>query len=192
MKTIVITRPAFFDGETDLVNNLFREGMERLHLRKPGASEEELTAWLQNIDSQHYERIVLHDCFPLAEIFALGGVHLNSRNPKAPQGILGMTVSRSCHSIREVIQHKSECDYLFLSPIYDSISKEGYGAAFSCIELKRAAEEGIIDSQVFALGGVSLEHIPEIRSLGFGGAAVLGALWQAADPVKYLEVLAEA
>lgn len=192
MKTIVITRPAFFDGETDLVNNLFREGMERLHLRKPGASEEELTAWLQNIDSQYYGRIVLHDCFPLAEIFALGGVHLNSRNPKAPQGILGMTVSRSCHSIREVIQHKSECDYLFLSPIYDSISKEGYGAAFSCIELKRAAEEGIIDSQVFALGGVSLEHIPEIRSLGFGGAAVLGALWQAADPVKYLEVLAEA
>lgn len=192
MKTIVITRPAFFDGETDLVNNLFREGMERLHLRKPGASEEELTAWLQNIDNQYYGRIVLHDCFPLAEIFALGGVHLNSRNPKAPQGILGMTVSRSCHSIREVIQHKSECDYLFLSPIYDSISKEGYGAAFSCIELKRAAEEGIIDSQVFALGGVSLEHIPEIRSLGFGGAAVLGALWQAADPVKYLEVLAEA
>lgn len=192
MKTIVITRPAFFDGETDLVNNLFREGMERLHLRKPGASEEELTAWLQNIDNQYYGRIVLHDCFPLAEIFALGGVHLNSRNPKAPQGILSMTVSRSCHSIREVIQHKSECDYLFLSPIYDSISKEGYGAAFSCIELKRAAEEGIIDSQVFALGGVSLEHIPEIRSLGFGGAAVLGALWQAADPVKYLEVLAEA
>lgn len=192
MKTIVITRPAFFDGETDLVNNLFREGMERLHLRKPGASEEELTAWLQNIDNQYYGRIVLHDCFPLAEIFALGGVHLNSRNPKAPHGILGMTVSRSCHSIREVIQHKSECDYLFLSPIYDSISKEGYGAAFSRIELKRAAEEGIIDSQVFALGGVSLEHIPEIRSLGFGGAAVLGALWQAADPVKYLEVLAEA
>lgn len=65
MKTIVITRPAFFDGETDLVNSLFREGMERLHLRKPGASEEELAAWLQNIDSQYYGRIVLHDCFPL-------------------------------------------------------------------------------------------------------------------------------
>ena len=34
MKTIVITRPAFFDGETDLVNSLLLEGMERLHLRK--------------------------------------------------------------------------------------------------------------------------------------------------------------
>ena len=177
MKTIVITRPAFFDGETDLVNSLFLEGMERLHLRKPGASEEELA---------------LHDCFPLAKKFALGGVHLNSRNPEAPQGIHGMTVSRSCHSIREVIQHKSECDYLFLSPIYDSISKEGYGSAFSRIELKRAAEEEIIDNQVFALGGVSLEHIPEIRSLGFGGAAVLGALWQAESPAEYLKALENA
>ena len=192
MKTIVITRPAFFDGETDLVNSLFREGMEHLHLRKPKAAEEELAAWLQDIDSQYYGRIVLHDCFQLAEKFALGGVHLNSRNPEAPHGIRGMTVSRSCHSIREVIQHKSECDYLFLSPIYDSISKEGYGAAFSRIELKRAAEEGIIDSQVFALGGVSLEHIPEIRSLGFGGAAVLGALWQAESPAEYLKALKNA
>ena len=50
MKTIVITRPAFSDGETDLVNSLFLEGMERLHLRKPGASEEELAAWLQDIE----------------------------------------------------------------------------------------------------------------------------------------------
>ena len=58
MKTIVITRPAFFDGETDLVNSLFLEGMERLHLRKPGASEEELAAWLQDIDSQYYGRLL--------------------------------------------------------------------------------------------------------------------------------------
>lgn len=192
MKLVVITRPDFFEGETDIVNDLFRSGMERLHLRKPKASEDELSAWLQSIDRQHYGRIVLHDCFSLVEKFSLGGVHLNSRNPEAPENIQGITVSRSCHSIDEVAEHKGRCNYLFLSPIYDSISKEGYGAAFSCIELKRAAEEGIIDSQVFALGGVSLEHIPEIRSLGFGGAAVLGALWQAADPVKYLEVLAEA
>lgn len=192
MKTIVITRPAFFDGETDLVNNLFREGMERLHLRKPGASEEELAAWLQNIDSQYYGRIVLHDCFSLVEKFSLGGVHLNSRNPEAPENIQGITISRSCHSIDEVAEHKGRCNYLFLSPIYDSISKEGYGAAYSRIDIKRAADEGIIDDKVLALGGVNLEHIPEIRSMGFGGAVVLGALWQAKSPTEYLKALMNA
>lgn len=192
MKLVVITRPDFFEGETDIVNDLFRSGMERLHLRKPKASEEELSAWLQGIDRQYYGCIVLHDCFSLVEKFSLGGVHLNSRNPETPANIQGITVSRSCHSIDEVAEHKGRCNYLFLSPIYDSISKEGYGAAYSRIDLERAASEGIIDDKVLALGGVNLEHIPEIRSMGFGGAAVLGALWQAADPVKYLEVLAEA
>ena len=87
MKLVVITRPDFFEGETDIVNDLFRSGMERLHLRKPKASEDELSAWLQGIDHQYYGRIVLHDCFSLVEKFSLGGVHLNSRNPEAPENI---------------------------------------------------------------------------------------------------------
>ena len=154
MKLVVITRPDFFEGETDIVNDLFRSGMERLHLRKPKASEDELSVWLQGIDHQYYGRIVLHDCFSLVEKFSLGGVHLNSRNPEAPENIQGITVSRSCHSIDEVAEHKGRCNYLFLSPIYDSISKEGYGAAYSRIDLERAAAEGIIDDKVLALGGV--------------------------------------
>ena len=194
MKIIVITRPDFFDGETELVNNLFRAGMERLHLRKPKSSEEELASWLQNIDSQYYNRIVLHDHFNLISRFPLGGVHLNSRNPEYHKNgsEQDITISRSCHSLAEVIQYKPECNYLFLSPIYDSISKEGYGAAFSRIDLKQAADEGIIDSKVLALGGVSLERIPEVRSMGFGGAAVLGALWQAKEPTRYLKALMDA
>lgn len=197
MKTIVITRPDFFSGETDLVNRLFSAGMERLHLRKPGAAGLEMEEWLMNIDKRYLGRIVLHDRLPLAARYGLGGIHLNSRNPQVPHELehaveQGLTVSRSCHSIGEVAKFKESCSYLFLSPIYDSISKEGYGAAFSREELSKAAENGIIDSRVYALGGVSLEHIPELRTFGFGGAAVLGALWQSADPVKYLEALAEA
>lgn len=36
---IVITMPEMFPGETEVVNTLFANGMQRLHLRKPGASE---------------------------------------------------------------------------------------------------------------------------------------------------------
>lgn len=255
MKIIVITRPAFFKGETDIVNELFRTGLERLHLRKPGATEPQLAEWLQGIEPEYLSRIVLHDCHDLAKSFPIGGVHLNSRNPEVPAfldsaslpsecaGRLAVsracpeghrssphqdtkqtsalraypdvhrscqhpdirqlsepsscphsddrqiTVSRSCHSIAEVQKYKDSCNYLFLSPIYDSISKEGYGAAFSRTDLKRAADEGIIDKKVYALGGVSAEHLPELQELGFGGAAVLGALWQSASPTAYLRSL---
>ena len=48
------------------------------------------------------------------------------------------------------------------------------------IPLKKAQQAGIIDSNVMALGGISLEHLPEIAVLGFGGAVLLGDIWQQA------------
>ncbi len=42
------------------------------------------------------------------------------------------------------------------SPIYDSISKEGYSSAYSCDTLQKAQQAGIIDSKVMALGGITL------------------------------------
>ena len=41
MKLIVITTPQFFEGEAEAVTSLFQNGLEILHLRKPGASAEE-------------------------------------------------------------------------------------------------------------------------------------------------------
>ncbi|MDD6553810.1 MAG: thiamine phosphate synthase [Prevotellaceae bacterium] len=87
------------------------------------------------------------------------------------------SISFSCHSLEEVAQYKNRCDYVFLSPIYDSISKQGYHSAFTRDDLLRARDKGIIDEKVIALGGVSEEKIPEIQRLGFGGYAMLGAVW---------------
>jgi thiamine-phosphate pyrophosphorylase len=42
---------------------------------------------------------------------------------------------------------------------------------------------------VFALGGVAVGKLARVRALGFDGAAVLGAVWQAADPVAAFEAL---
>ena len=115
----------------------------------------------------------------VTSVFGLKGIHLNGRNPQIPSGYKGH-VSRSCHSLEEVLKHKSDCNYVFLSPIYDSISKEGYSSAYSCDTLQKAQQAGIIDSKVMALGGITLEHLPEIAALGFGGAVLLGDVWQQA------------
>ena len=63
-------------------------------------------------------------------------------------------------------------DYVFLSPVFDSISKQGYRAAFSMETLEQA--RGIIDEKVFALGGVTLDKITILEQLHFGGIAVYG------------------
>ena len=123
MKLIVITTPQFFEGEAAAVTSLFQNGLEILHLRKPGASAEEMEYFLRQLPMEYMPRIVTHEQFQLASVFGLKGIHLNGRNPQIPFGYKGH-ISCSCHSLEEVLKHKSDCSYVFLSPIYDSISKE--------------------------------------------------------------------
>ena len=73
---------------------------------------------------------------------------------------------------------KDALDYCFLSPIFDSVSKIGYEMAFSEADLRQKRAEGVIDSKIFALSGVTLDNVQVVESLGFGGCAVLGYLWQ--------------
>ncbi len=174
-KLIVITSPRFFRGEEVILSHLFDEGMQCLHLRKPDSDAHELRKLLDRLPDACYPKIVLHDCFALAMEYGLGGVHLNRRNSRTPDGFAG-TISRSCHSIEELEQFR-KLDYLFLSPIFQSISKEGYGNGFETETLRQASEAGIINDKVIALGGVDLTTLPLLRPFRFGGAAVLGALW---------------
>ena len=125
---IVITTPYFFQGENTIITGLFETGMQRLHLRKPNGDINAFSQLLKKIPDIYHPKIVLHDCFELVNKYTLGGIHLNRRNNQVPVGFNG-TVSRSCHSIEELKQYQ-KLDYLFLSPIFQSISKEGYGNVF--------------------------------------------------------------
>lgn len=175
MLWIAVTPPAFHDGEAAFISRLLAGGVDVVHLRKPGSAESECAGLLEALSEDERARVVVHDHFGLAARYGLMGIHLNSRNPSVPEGFHGQ-LSRSCHSMEEVRRFKPECGYVFLSPVFDSISKRGYVSAFSAGDLNRAAASGIIDSRVVALGGVTPERLPYLRSLGFGGAAMLGCV----------------
>lgn len=181
MKLIAITAEKFIDDEAETINALFEAGLERLHLRKPHASANECERLILSIGSKWYGRISLHDHFGLAKKYGIGGLHLNSRNPQPTTGFAGI-LSRSCHSMEEAAREKHKYDYVFLSPIFDSISKNGYTAAFHRGALQAAARNGCIGGNVIALGGITPERIEEAAACNFGGAAVLGYLW--ADSVE--------
>ncbi len=177
MKTIVITTENFFENEAEAINDLFKAGLYRLHIRKPNSSESACEKLISGINRKWYSQISLHDHFQLAKKYGLGGLHLNKRNPVPPTGFAGM-LSCSCHSLDEIKSEKYKFDYLFLSPIFDSISKEGYGSRFSGGELQAAAANKIIDAKIFALGGITPTNISSVAACNFGGAAVLGFIWQ--------------
>ena len=176
MRLVVITCESLFEGEAEVLNHLFERGMSRLHLRKPGVTKEALGRLLTGIKEDYYERMVLHDHFELLDSFPLKGVHLNRRNP-AYHSREKVSVSRSCHTLEELRQGLDRYDYVFLSPLFDSLSKAGYRQAFLPEQLQEAREQGWINHKVVALGGITPDRIPLLRTYGFGGAAVLGALW---------------
>lgn len=176
MKLIIITSPDFLPEEAQLITRLFESGLHLLHLRKPDADSAEVANLLQSIPAEYRRQIIIHDFFALKEEYDLGGIHLNSRHPLAPEGYEGR-ISRACHSLEEVEAETYRFDYVLMSPVYDSISKQGYRSGYTQEALKQAREQGIINEKVVALGGISGENLAEIKSLGFGGAALLGDIW---------------
>lgn len=180
MRLIVITTPDFRPDEAKVIPRLLDEGIDRVHLRKPGAADTDLRRLIEALPAELYPRLTLHDDLPLATEYGLGGVHLNGRNPEPPDGFRGL-VSRSCHTFDETASCPRE-DYLFLSPIFDSISKHGYRAAFSEAALREAAARGVLGERVYALGGVEPGLLPRVKEYGFGGAALLGAVWRDISP----------
>lgn len=176
MKLILMTTPYFFVEEHQILTALFDEGLEILHLRKPGTEPVYSERLLSLIPENYRKRIVVHDHFYLKNEYRLKGIHLNQRNPELPKNYKGH-ISCSCHTVEEVASRKKMCDYVLLSPIFDSISKDDYTSRFTPVQLRELAKRKIIDKKVMALGGVDLENIGDLKSYGFGGAVLLGAIW---------------
>jgi thiamine-phosphate pyrophosphorylase len=97
-------------------------------------------------------------------------------------------VSRSCHTPAELRDSLGQFDSVFFGPVFPSLSKSGYEPSrfLSHVGLaqrlngRTPAERG---TTVLALGGVTAERLGRCRELGFDGAALLGTVWMADDPV---------
>lgn len=193
--------PGFVDNEARLIASMLLDGrVDRMHIRKPGATAGDVAALISQIPAELHSRLSLHYHHELADKFPAIRLHLNACNPYLPANydFAKRGFSRSCHSLEELAGNSNragnhtgnqpgghistdpepEADYQFLSPIFDCISKHGYRAAFSPEKLHEAARLGIINNRVIALGGVTPEKFEILREIGFGGAAMLGCLWK--------------
>lgn len=191
---IGITPPTIRGDEAQIITAHLTDGnVDYFHLRHPSATADEMQRLISAIPAQLRERLSLHDHHHLGALYGIGGLHLNSRNPRLPALPEGYRprVSRSCHSVAEVMDaahagaptQESESatyplTYVTLSPIFDSISKQGYGAAFPPEQYNRLRSDlAAAEIPVVALGGVTPTRTDLLRNLGFAGAAMLGALW---------------
>jgi thiamine-phosphate diphosphorylase len=194
MKIIVVTPPDFLKDECNHINRMFEQGLPILHLRKPGVTHEAISVYLDKITPEYHMRIVIHSFYELIKDFNLRGLHITGANIGDKKTIISqyknrddLSISASCHEVNELKNYDPGIDYVFLSPLFDSISKKNYKARFDYAELREVLKRVKID--VIALGGLNLENMREVKELGFKGMAFLGAVWNTTDPVKsYLAI----
>lgn len=188
MELIVITHPEPVPDESRIIQELFEEGLECLHLRKPDYSEAQIATLLSEIRPEWYDRISLHQHHQVADHFGMRRLHFSEgkRKTTSAETILslkqqGYTLSTSIHSSEDLAILPDPFEYVFLGPVFDSISKAGYESILqSGFKLNKYRKP----CKVIALGGIAAFNVPVARQMGFDGVAVLGTIWQAPDRAR--------
>lgn len=98
-------------------------------------------------------------------------------------------LGRSCHDARELAA-ANDCDWVTVSPVWETSSKPGYGPALHPDGLAALLPGA---PPAYALGGVdSPARARQARAAGAHGVAVLGAVMRAARPDRAVAALLEA
>ncbi|PQJ20696.1 thiamine phosphate synthase [Tenacibaculum sp. SG-28] len=174
-----------------ILQQLFENGLQYFHLRKPGKNITYYRNYLNKIDSQYHAKIVLHEYHELQKDFGLRGIHIKEYKRKLLQDSLqdycdayraeGCSISSSFHELLDVESATFNFDYYFLSPVFNSITKKGYsGRNF---DVRHSAKK------IIGVGGIKEANLAETKQLGYAGIGILGAVWNASCPQENFRIL---
>lgn len=173
--------------EQKILFKLFENGLAAYHLRRPHWSASRCSSWIEGVPAKWRSRIVVHQFPHLVRKYNLGGFHQGANS--ALPGVAGTTgkIFAQCEDFSDIQKIGSHCRRVMLGPVfppekYDvTVPRRTLGeyAAIAAYWRKQGGK-----AEVFAFGGVAAENIRLCRESGFDGVVVVGAIWDASDPVK--------
>ena len=185
---VVITNPVNLKNEVNIINNLFTNGLDVLHIRKPDATSDDIRCLIENICGEYHPKLALHQHHEIISDYNINRLHFNEKARLGfNDGLKLLTnkqwiFSTSVHSIETFNELNHAFNYAFLSPVYDSISKPGYKAGFENKDVLKYRNN--FATKLIGLGGISSTNCLQALDIGFDSVALLGAIWQAQDPVS--------
>ena len=140
-------------------------------------------------------RVLINDRVDVAQASEADGVHLraNSFPVSVTRKLLGddRLIGISAHSVEDVCRADADgADFVVLGPIYETPSKIEYGPPLGLRVLETAVARSTIP--VFAIGGVTLSRVPEVRQTGAFGIAVISAILSSPDVSHATRALVQA
>lgn len=181
----------------DVAGAAFRAGCRWISLREKDMAAGEHTALLrrlQAIGRTFGATVGVHGCDLIEESGDLEALHLPAAGSlSAARGRFGggILLGISAHSIEEARRAEEEgADYVTYSPVFESLSKPGYGKGGNVEALAAVARR--VSLPVIALGGIEASKIADCMKAGAAGVAVMGAVMAAGNPKETASALVEA
>src|SRR5262245_61130382 len=132
-KLVVISHATMLPDEAAIIAQLFAEGLEVFHLRKPEGDEQAVRQLIEAIPAVYHNRIAMHGFFHLMEEYEIHHWHFREehRQSTTKEELVqlkdkGYTLSTSVHDLPTLQRLTSLFSYTFFSPVFDSISKQQY------------------------------------------------------------------
>jgi thiamine-phosphate pyrophosphorylase len=169
-----------------LAQKLFAGGVRLLQLRNKKASSRELLQQLERILAlaPADALVIVNDRVDVALLAGAAGVHLGQTDlsPVSAREILGpdRLIGLSTHNLEQALKaDELPVDYVGVGPVFPTGSKENPDPVLGIERLAGICRA--IHKPVVAIGGITLQQAPQVRSAGAHSVAVIRDLLTAED-----------
>jgi thiamine-phosphate pyrophosphorylase len=137
--------------------------------------------------------VIVNDRADIALAAGAAGVHVGETDLPvvairrfAPAGFV---IGASLGGERE-LENAKDADYVGIGPLFSSGSKLDAGDALGIDGFRRLA--ALCELPAIAIGGITLDRVPQIMDAGAAGVAAINAIFKGADPEGATRLLAAA
>jgi len=194
MKLAVITSATGIDNEHETLERMLKHGLKNLHVRKPKYSKQKMREYLEGFSKESRRKIIIHSHHSLALAMRLKGIHLTEKHRESAFGVWkkfflfrmmrpNLHISASYHKLSEVKSDGGRYDYVFFSPVFESISKEDHKPSYNLASMYDVFHNNP-KIKALALGGVTGDKISACFETRFSGVALSGFLWESDNPIE--------
>jgi thiamine-phosphate diphosphorylase len=161
-------------------------GVDLIQVRESTLHDRALTALTERILGEidrPRTRVVLNDRADVALAAGADGVHLRADGVAASRlrAVVppGFIIGRSVHSTTEAVQAEADAgvDYLIFGTVFASASKPAEHPVAGIDGLRAVCDR--VRVPVIAIGGITLDRLPEIAATGAAGFAAIGLFAEA-------------
>ncbi len=171
-------------------------GVQAVQLRDkdlPPAKRLDLARQLRLLTRRHRARLIINGAVDIALAVEADGVHLGASSMPVAEARRRLGAHRligySAHHPDELrAAHEQGADFATFSPVFFTPSKADFGLPQGLEKLAAACR--ISPLPIFALGGIGIRQVREVRRAGAHGIALISAILGADNPRKTAEELA--